>query len=130
MCTRSSASTSEQVLLGTNKFTRVFFVYRYVVWSTNTLLSTVAAAVGSEIVHMHSCVYIFTHPCVYIFSAATSELVVLDTDTIRVNIFRCVAWNPNTLLPIVAAALGSEIVLLDTSTGFSGEAGAAIQEFE
>ena len=77
--------------------------------------------------HAFVCKCIYAPVCIYL-SAATSELVVLDTDTIRVYIFRCVAWNPNTLLPIVAAAVGSEIVLLDASTGFSGEAGAAIQE--
>ena len=40
----------------------------------------------------------------------------------------CVAWNPNTLLPIVAAAVGTEVVLLDASMGFGGEAAGNIKE--
>jgi len=40
----------------------------------------------------------------------------------------CVSWNPNSLLPIVAAAVSSEVVLLDASSGHGGEAAAAIKE--
>lgn len=40
----------------------------------------------------------------------------------------CVAWNPNALLPIVAATVASEVILLDASMGYGGEAAAAIQE--
>ena len=41
---------------------------------------------------------------------------------------KCVAWNPSQLLPIVAAAVGSEVLLLDASVGYAGEAGSAVKE--
>jgi hypothetical protein len=39
-----------------------------------------------------------------------------------------VAWNPNSLLPIVAAAVGADVVLLDASMGYGSESAAAVKE--